>query len=50
MASFGECSIEGMKQTLPSAEVVVFDGAGHSIHNTKAAEFVEALKEVIARC
>lgn len=50
MSSFGECSIAGMKATNPAAEVVVFDGAGHSIHNTNQAEFMAALKGIIARC
>ena len=43
----GEDGIEGMERRLPAAEFRFFEGSGHSIHNTAALKFVEALCTVV---
>ena len=40
-------SIADMCRRLPAARVLFFEGAGHSIHNTRRTEFVGALREVV---
>ena len=46
----GEGGINHLKAILPEAKVVLFEGAGHSIHNSRAsrARFMHELKAVIA--
>jgi len=46
-AKDGDDGIEGMRQRLPATEYRLFEGSGHSIHNTAADEFLEALCAVV---
>ena len=47
------CSLDGcgsiadMRKRLPATQVLFFEGAWHSIHNTRRAEFVSALRAVV---
>ena len=39
--------ITDMKRRFPQARVRMFEGSSHSVHNTKSADFVEALKALV---
>ena len=43
----GEGGLDSMEEQYPGVGTVVFHGAAHSVHNSKEAEFLEALRRLV---